>query len=219
MTTTESIVFGLSHIALPVRDLEVAARLYRDALGFAERGRCDEWLELDAGGTVALRLVGSARPDARASLRIQSPTIEATRAALIAAGCTAVGELARTPDQELTATVRDPDGHLLELWRPLSEDEYDVAPPLPTELTWTPDAEALLQALLKRVPALFRGLARRRVVRVAEELAERTKLVTREEVIRGYILASPRVTRERNRQPLIDLGIDVERYAADWRAD
>ncbi len=34
-----------------------------------------------------------------------------------------------------------------------------------------------------------------------------------------YILASPKVTRGRNRQPLLDHGIDVDRYQADWDAD
>jgi hypothetical protein len=56
-------------------------------------------------------------------------------------------------------------------------------------------------------------------VAVAEELAGSRNLVTREEVIRGFILASPRVTRPRNRQPLLDHGVDVDRYRDDWDAD
>ena len=40
-----------------------------------------------------------------------------------------------------------------------------------------------------------------------------------EQVIRGYILSSPRITRGRNRKPLVEAGIDVERYRADWDAD
>lgn len=55
--------------------------------------------------------------------------------------------------------------------------------------------------------------------RTAEDLAGARNLVTREEVVRGYIVASPRVTRGRKRQPLIDHGIVVTRYQADWDAD
>jgi hypothetical protein len=58
-----------------------------------------------------------------------------------------------------------------------------------------------------------------KVSKSGEELAEKTNFVTREEVIRGFILASPRVTRGRNRQPLIDHGIDVAKYAGDWDAE
>ncbi|MEP7099780.1 MAG: DUF2621 family protein [Burkholderiales bacterium] len=105
------------------------------------------------------------------------------------------------------------------MWRPLSEDEYDAVPELPKKLVWASDADALLKQLLQGVPALFRALARRKVARVVEELSARSRFVTREEVIRGYILASPRVTRGRSRKPLIDAGIDVDRYQADWDAD
>jgi hypothetical protein len=115
--------------------------------------------------------------------------------------------------------VRDPDGNILSVWRELTEDELDVVPALPKELTWTEDAETFLQSLLRSVPALFRALARYRVTREAEALAARTRVVTREEVIRGYILASPKVTRGRNRKPLIEHGVDVDKYKADWDAD
>lgn len=213
------VVFGLSHVDLPVRDIERALRLYRDLLGFAERARGEGFVDLDAAATITLRLVETRRPEHRAALRVQSSTVEATLAALVAAGCTCVHEAVRTPEQHLVACAQDPDGHTLYVWRALSEDEYDFVPALPKDMIWEPDAEALLKSLLKSVPALFRGLARRRVVPVVEELAQAARRVTREDVIRGFILASPRVTRGRNRQPLIDHGIDVDKYQADWDAD
>jgi hypothetical protein len=37
-------------------------------------------------------------------------------------------------------------------------------------------------------------------------------------VIRSFILSSAKVTRFRVRQPLIDHGIDLEKYAADFAA-
>jgi hypothetical protein len=137
----------------------------------------------------------------------------------VRAGARALYPIYRTPAQELCGAVQDGDGNSIIVWRPLTEDEYDVVPPVPKVMTWAPDAEALLKSLLRSVPALFRALARRRVALVAEELAGVRKLVTREDVIRGFILASPKVTRGRNRQPLVDHGIDVDAYKADWEAD
>lgn len=191
-------VFGVTHVRLPVRSLSRASALYGGLLGFERRAQGAGWLELDAGGTVGLLLVEVERIEHNACLRLLA---------------------ARTPEMTLCASVRDADGNLLTVWRALTEDEYDAPPELPTVLTWQADADALLKQLLKAVPALFRSLARRKVVRVAEELAARSRVVTREEVIRGFILASPRITRERNRQPLMDAGIDVGRYQADWDAE
>jgi catechol 2,3-dioxygenase-like lactoylglutathione lyase family enzyme len=215
--SAEAVVHGLSHVDVPVRDLGRALAIYRTTLGFGERSRGEGWVDLDAGGTIALRLLQVRRVQNRAALRVQAGTVEAVFQALLASGCKALYEPRRTAAQELEGRVADPDGHTLHVWRPLTEDEYDFVPELPKEMAWTPDAEALLKSLLKSVPALFRGLARRKVVRFAEELGS-TGLVTREELIRGFILASPRVTRGRNRQPLLDHGVEVDRYQADWDA-
>lgn len=210
--------FGVSHVDLPVTDLERSLRLYATATGFPVRARGEGFADVDTGG-VLLRLVETRKPEHHASIRLQAGAIEGGLAALIEAGAASLYAPMRTPSQELVGAVRDPDGHTIYVWRALSEDEYDHLPALPTKLTWDPEADALLRSLLKRVPALFRMLARFRVTRVAEDLAEQTRRVSREEVIRAYILASPRVTRGRNRQPLIDHGIDVDRYGADWAAD
>lgn len=75
-----------------------------------------------------------------------------------------------------------------------------------------------MKSLLTAVPALFRGLARRKVVREAEALAQ-GRAVGREEVIRGYIRATARVTRDRTRKPLQERGIDPEAYRLDYEAD
>ena len=210
--------FGVSHVDVPVADVERSLRIYAHATGFAVRARGEGFADVDAGGVI-LRLIETRAPELRAAVRLQSPAVEDGLAALIAAGASALYPAERTPQQELVGAVRDPDGHTVYVWRALSEDEYDFVPPLPTKMTWDEDADALLRSLLKRVPALFRVLARYRVTRVAEELAAGTRRVGREEVIRGYILASPKVTRGRNRQPLIDHGVDVDRYQADWDAD
>lgn len=207
--------FGLSHVDIPVTDLARAKRLYAGVLGFVVRSEGEGWADLDAGAG-GLRLLETRRPEHRTAIRVQSPTVETALEHLSRSGTRLVYPAARTADQQLVGAVQDPDGNTIYVWRPLTEDEWGFVPELPVEMAWHPEAEALLKSLLKSVPALFRGLARRRVVAVVEELAERTKFVTREEVIRGFILASPRVTRERNRKPLVEHGVDVDRYAADW---
>lgn len=211
-------IFGVSHVDVAVSDLQRSLAIYQRCLGFAVARSGEGFCDLDAP-PIRLRLLETKRPEARAAIRIQTSQVEQAIDELVAAGCTLLYPPARTAIQELVGSVRDPDGNILSVWRELSEDEYDFVPALPKVLTWTSEAEQLMQALLRSVPALFRALARYRVTREAESLAERTKVVTREEVIRGFILASPRVTRERNRKPLLDNGIDVDRYKADWEAD
>jgi len=219
MAEPAHVIFGMSHVDVPIRDLEAALAIYRDVLGFTERGRGTGWIDLDAGGGSALRLVENARPRHQPVLRVQSGTVEETLVALARAGAKVVSPAQRTPDLALQGEATDHDGNTLIIWRPLTEDEYDFLPQLPKVMTWDPEAEAFLKSLLKSVPALFRALARRRVVAVAEELAAARNLVGREDVIRGFILASPKVTRGRNRKPLIDHGVDVDAYREDWEAD
>ncbi len=214
-----SLVFGITHIDIACSNIERSRRLYESVLGFIVSGEGAGWTDLDAGGGVLARLIQVRAVERPCALRVRSADVAATLHALAGAGCTLVHDADRTPEQTLEGSVVDPDGHSLCIWRPLSEDEFETVPELPKALVWTEDADALLKQLLRAVPALFRSLARRKVVRVVEMLAESAHHVTREEVIRGYILASPKVTRARNRKPLQDAGIDIDRYQADWDAD
>lgn len=69
------------------------------------------------------------------------------------------------------------------------------------------------------MPFHFPPLACRKVApRVVEELATKRHCVPRNEFIRGCILSSPRITRGRDRNPLIAAGSDVARYHAEWNA-
>jgi catechol 2,3-dioxygenase-like lactoylglutathione lyase family enzyme len=214
-----AVVFGVSHLDLPCRDLAAARRVYVDTLGFTEGAQGEGWLEVDAGGSVLLRLLQIAQSEYRSALRVQVADVPATVQALRGAGCTLVYDVAKTSERTWAGVLRDPDGHTLTVWRALTEDEYDEVPELPKQMQWDDEADALLKQLLKGVPALFRALARRKVVRTVEGLAAATRRVGREQVIRGYILASPKITRGRNRKPLLDAGVDVDRYQADWDAD
>ena len=218
MTSTALAVFGITHADLPTTDLARALRIHEGLLGFCETARGDGWIDLDAGGTITLRLVQVARVDHRCTLRVRVGDVQACVDALVASGLSLTRAAQRTAESTLAATLRDEDGHAICVWRHLSEDEYDTAPELPKVKTWTPEADALLKQLLKGVPALFRALARRKVTRVTESLADPRQSVGTEDVIRGFILASPRITRERNRKPLLEAGVDVARYQAEWDA-
>ena len=217
-TDTKIAIFGLSHIDVPVTNLERALSLYSNLLGFIEKRRGEAWVDLDTG-SCTLRLIVTRKPENNVSIRVQTSTVEQTTNALLALGAKLIHRDLRSPEQELLACVRDFDGNTIYLWRELTEDEYDFVPEVPKVLTWQPEAEVFMQSVLKSVPSFFRALARRKVAAMAEELAAHSKLVTKEEVVRGFILASPKITRYRNRQPLIDHGIDVERYKADWESD
>jgi catechol 2,3-dioxygenase-like lactoylglutathione lyase family enzyme len=211
-------VFGLSHIDVPVTNLERSEQLFTQHLGFSCKQRGEGWADIDTG-TCLLRLLKTRQVEHRVTLRIQVGDVAETTKLLRDAGMKVIYEPLRTAEQELMAQLVDGDGHSLIVWRELTEDEYEQIPELPKELSWQADAEELLKSLLRSVPALFRALVRWRVAKNAEQLAAATRVVTREQVIRSFILSSAKVTRSRVRQPLIDHGVDLERYAEDFAAE
>ncbi len=207
---------GLSHLELVVTDLPRALGLYREVLGFPLKAQGEGWCDLDAH-SAALRLLEAPRVERTTSLRVSVSDVDAAWRRLLEAGARPLHEPSRSA-LELSASVLDFDGHRIAVWRELSEDEYDFVPPLPVEQGWTPEAEALLKSLLKSVPALFRALARRKVVREAEALAA-DGVVGREHVIRGFIRGNSRPTRQlRARPPLVEHGIDPDAYQPDFEA-
>lgn len=208
--------FGVSHLVVPVTDVERAAKLWRDVMGFAESRRGEGYLDIDSGN-VAIRLMQVAAVESRISIRLSVLKVNEAYQALLAGGATSRYEPMRTPELEEIACVSDPDGHAIVLWRALTEDEWGFVPELPKQGEWTPDAEALLQRLLSHVPALFRMLARRKTTRVIEQLAKEAKSpVTRELVIKGYITSSAKVTRYRLVEPLRAEGINPDDYREDF---
>lgn len=208
--------FGVSHLVVPVTDVDRAARLWRDVMGFAEARRGEDYVDIDTGN-VAIRLIRVPAVEARLSLRVSVLKVPDAYQALLDVGATSRYEPTRTPDLEEIACVNDADGHGLVLWRALTEDEWGFVPDLPKQGEWYPDAEALLQRLLGYVPALFRMLARRKTTRVIEQLArEAQSPVTRELVIKGYITASAKITRYRLIEPLRAEGINPDDYREDF---
>ncbi len=208
--------FGISHLVVPVTDVERAARLWRDVMGFAEARRGEGYLDIDSGN-VAIRLMQVAAVESKISIRLSVLKVNEAYQALLAGGAASRYEPMRTPELEEIACVSDADGHAIVLWRALTEDEWGFVPELPKQGEWTPDAEALLQRLLSHVPALFRMLARRKTTRVIEQLAREAKSpVTRELVIKGYITSSAKVTRYRLVEPLRAEGINPDEYREDF---
>lgn len=206
--------YGVSHVDVSVTELPRARRFYADAFGFSVKKEGPGFCDVDTN-TVLLRLIETPSVEYRSAFRLQVSDVEKAWARLLELGGRALYEPLRTPQLELVGSVADWDGNALSVWRNLSEDEYGFLPALPTEQSWTGEAESLLQSLLTGVPSLFRGLARRKVVREAEELAT-GRDVGREEVIRAYIRANSKITRGRVRKPLLAHGIDPEQYRADF---
>lgn len=208
--------FGVSHLVVPVTDLERSANLWRDVMGFAEARRGEGYLDVDSGN-VAIRLMQVPAVESRLSLRLSVSDVPAAYQALLAGGAASRYEPMRTPELEEIACVSDADGHAIVLWRALTEDEWGFVPELPKQGEWYPEAEDLLKRLLAHVPALFRMLARRKTTRVIEQLAREARSpVTRELVIKGYITASAKITRYRLVEPLRAEGIDPDDYRAEF---
>ena len=208
--------FGISHIVVPVLELDAAVNLWRDIVGFAETRRGEGYVDLDCG-SVALRLMQVSSIESTVSLRLNVPDVSAAYETLLSAGAQSRYAPMKTPALEEMACVSDGDGHAIVLWRALSEDEWGFVPELPMQGEWLPDAEDLLKRLLAHVPAIFRMLARRKTTKVIEHMAkEANSPVTRELVIKGYITASAKVTRFRTREPLRAEGINPDHYQAEF---
>lgn len=214
--STEAIVFGLSHVDVPVNDLARAERFYTQALGFQRKASGEGWVDLDAS-TLCIRLLHAPGGDRRAALRVHVSRVETTVAALVKAGATELYAPVRTAAHEVEGVLADPEGNRLYVWRPLSEDEYGYLPELPIETQWSEEAQALLKSILLSVPALFRSLARRKVVKMAEELYPQ-KVIAPIDVVRALILASAKVTRSRLVKPLQQHGYDPNDFRAEFEA-
>ena len=210
--------FGVSHVDLPVTDLARSEAFWGKLIGLKEVKRGEGFLDLDSG-SVILRLVQVPSVSRPVTLRVHVYDVQAAYDQLVQSGGRALYEVQRTPALELEAHVADPDDNCVIVWRDLSEDEYGFVPDLPKQGEWHENAEKLLIELLAHVPALFRSMARRKVVKNIEELAGYDKSpVTREHVIRGYILSSAKIKRNRLIEPLKQCGIDPDNYKEEFDA-
>ena len=209
--------FGISHLVLPVTQLERSAALWRDVCGFAEVRKGEGYVDIDTG-SITLRLLQVPQVESHASLRLTVRDVEQAHRLMVAAGAGSRYAPMKTPELEEMAGVTDFDGHSIVLWRALTEDEWGFVPELPKQQgEWSEEAEDLLKRLLSHVPALFRMLARRKTTRIIELMAAEAKSpVTRELVIKGYITSSAKVTRYRLVEPLRAEGINPADYQAEF---
>jgi catechol 2,3-dioxygenase-like lactoylglutathione lyase family enzyme len=210
--------FGVTHVDLPVTDFARAEAFWGNVIGLKEVKRGEGFIDLDSG-SVILRLVQVPQVSRPVSLRVHVHDVQHAYDLLIRSGGRHLYEVQRTPALELEAHVADPDGNTVIVWRELSEDEYGFTPDLPKQGEWLPEAETLLIELLAYVPALFRSMARRKVTKIIEEVAGYdNSAVTREHVIRGYILSSAKIKRDRLIEPLKKCGIDPAKYPEEFDA-
>lgn len=210
--------FGVTHVDVPVSDFSRAEAFWGKLIGLNEVKRGEGFIDLDSG-SVILRLVQVQQVTRPVTLRVNVHDVQRAYDTLSQAGGRPLYEVQRTPALELEAHVADPDGNIVIVWRELSEDEYGFTPELPKQGEWKPESETLLNELLSYVPALFRSMARRKVTRIIEEVAGYDNSpVTREHVIRGYILSSAKIKRDRLVEPLKKCGIDPEKYPEEFDA-
>ena len=208
--------FGVSHLDLPVTDFKRAEAFWGKLIGLKEVKRGEGFIDLDSG-SVIVRMMQVEKVSRPTTLRVSVPDVKVAFDLLVQSGGVALYEAYRTPALEIEAHVADPDGNTIIVWRDLNEDEYDFVPELPKQGEWPADGEKLLNELLSYVPALFRSMARRKVTKIIEEVAEMDRTpITRETVIRGYIMASAKVKRDRLIEPLRKCGIDPDKYKEEF---
>lgn len=207
---------GISHVDLPVTNIERASKFWCDIIGLTETKKGEGFADLDSGN-MAIRLIQVSEVKNPVTLRITVQNLQEAYKLTLEANMKSAYEPMHTDNLEEIACVTDEDGHAIILWRLLTEDEWGFVPQLPKEGEWYPDAEDLLKRLLSHVPAMFRALARRKVTRVVETLAKEDKSpVTREHVIKGYITSSAKLTRSRLIEPLKKEGINPDDYKEDF---
>jgi predicted enzyme related to lactoylglutathione lyase len=209
---------GVSHICVPVRDLERSRRFYVEVVGCTAEAEGEDWIDLDAGGAkLRLIAVGPDTPAGPVMLRLLCGGITVALADIAAGGGRVISDAWRTPEKQVVGEAADPDGHRLVLWRDLTEDEYEEAPPLPADRTWSAEAEALLQRLLSSVPWPFRARARKSATAEAERLTDGPTVDIRS-AVRGFIRSAPRPLRGMVRTPLTQNGFRAEDFADDFEA-
>lgn len=121
----------LGYVILWVEDVERALRFYTATLGFTERARHGDYVELETGPTT-LALVARdfvrdqlhlepsppGRENAEIGVVVARDAVAATHARAIAEGASPVQAPHEQPWGQVVSYVRDPDGHLVEICSP-----------------------------------------------------------------------------------------------------
>lgn len=212
------VFFGLSHVDVEVRSVDRASAALTLACGFSVAQQGAGFCDIETGSGL-VRFIETTTVTRTASLRLQVADVVEAHRRLLHAGYRRHYDPERL-EAEVVASVLDDDGNVFRVWRPLTEDERDAPVPLPTTRVWTDETTHLLQSLLKQVPALFRGLARRKVTREVEALSEAEgTAIDRRLVVRGFIRSNAPFTRRlRTEGPLRAHGFDPADFKTDYDA-
>jgi hypothetical protein len=83
-----------------------------------------------------------------------------------------------------------------------------------TKLLWNEEGKAFLEELVKPVPTLFRDIARDTIVGKIGEVAleEKCEVITRDQIIKGYCLATPKRDHKFLVKKLTEKNIDKATY-------
>jgi len=115
--------FGLTHVAVAVRDIDRASRFYQSVLGAIEVYRQVGFVQLQTPGTrdvlvfeINPKLAGKAGGVAHFGFRLQDPNdIDAAARAVVDAGG-AIKEQGEFVPGEPYLFATDPDGYEIEIW-------------------------------------------------------------------------------------------------------
>ncbi len=164
-------------------------------------------------GALTVRLVPHTPQRALGVLEVEMETqdIQEAAAMLRHAGALHIlqDETWVTPERtEMRCQV--PYGVRVTLTRTFNEDELGILPDLPVSLTWAPEADACLKQILRCIPVIFRGIARRRVTERAETLtlAAGKRVVEQSLALCALVQSTPAFQHQRLQEELRSAGID-----------
>ncbi|WP_179295392.1 DUF2621 family protein [Bacillus sp. FJAT-45350] len=81
-------------------------------------------------------------------------------------------------------------------------------------MNWNDEAKALLEELVKPIPVFVRPMAKKGIEKNIIQQANGEEEITKDHVIRGYIVGSPGKMQERAIAMLNSKGIDLTPYEA-----
>lgn len=204
-------------VVLEVTELQGPLELLVGLFEMPIRVRHEDEVVLD-NGSVSLRLLLCSEPRSRFVLDVDCVDLDAAQTELSARPGFSCHPAAFISTHREVLRVRTPYGFELWLGRSHDEDALGIEAELSTELCWSEEALETIRKLARQVPVAFRDLMREKTVARAETLAvARGSIeVDRSTALAAAIQMTPAFQLPRLRKQLIDLGVDVDRFAEDF---